>query len=61
MLTKEEINKLKADWLSFEQVNELEKRLEEIDNWTAKFLSEDEFWSRVTNRINSKMKNKCIK
>ena len=61
MLKREEINKLKADWLNFEQINELEKRLDSIDNWTAKFLSEKTFWDKVTNNINSKMKNKCIK
>lgn len=63
MLAKNTIEVLKKDWFSFEQINELKSRLESIDNWTAEFLEEDEFWNLVKSDItNFHKKNiKCIK
>jgi len=58
MLTQDAINKLKNDWLTFEQIQELNRRIESIDNWTAKFLDEEEFWNKVNSGINIKMKEK---
>ncbi len=63
MLTKEDIEWLKADWLSFEQIQELNKRLEKIDNGKAVFLDEKEFWDWVYKQVNINIKNKekCLK
>lgn len=61
MLTKEVIEDLKKAWFSFEQINELKNRLDSIDNWTANFLNEEEFWWKVYAKINHNMKAKCIK
>ena len=45
MLTKENIEKLKEEWYSSKDIEQLQSRLRKIDSWEAEFLSEEEFWS----------------
>jgi len=64
MLSENSVKKLKEDWMSFEQVSELNSRLELIDNWSAEFVDEENFWSGVKNDImnfHKKDVEKCIK
>ena len=61
MLTKENIEKLKEEWYSSKDIEQLQYRLEKIDSWEAEFLSEEEFWSSVYSEINNSLKEKeCI-
>ncbi|MBS9775338.1 hypothetical protein KGV52_01335 [Candidatus Gracilibacteria bacterium] len=54
-----DIQKWKDEGFTFEQIQELEKRFEMIENGTATFISHEEFWDEVTNRINAKMMNQA--
>jgi len=61
MLTKENIEKLKQEWYSSKDIEQLQYRLKKIDSWEAEFLSEEEFWSSVYFEINNSLKKKeCI-
>ena len=60
-LSTEAIKNMKDLGYSFEEVEELAKRIEDINSWKTIFLDEDTFWNEVYANINSKMKSKCIK
>jgi len=62
MLTTENIKKLKKEWYSFEDIKKLIDRLDKIEEWKAKFIDEEEFWSNVYSWVNSNIKKvQCIK
>lgn len=63
MLSKEAIEELKNDWLSFEEIKQISNTIESIENWTAEFYKEEEFWELVKADMNNIMINreKCIK
>lgn len=54
MLSKEAIEGMKKDGYTFEQIESIKKWLKNIEEW--KTISEEVFWSRVHEKINSKMK-----
>lgn len=54
MLSIEAIEWLKNDGYSFEQIESIKKWLKNIEEW--KTISEEIFWSRFYEKINSKMK-----
>ncbi len=59
MLTKENIEKLKEEWYSSKDIENIIKWLEELEKWNT--LSEEEFWSSVYSEINNSLKKKeCI-
>jgi phage pi2 protein 07 len=63
MLTQLEIEELKNDGFTFEDINSLSKRMESIDNGTAVFYEEEDFWSLVKSDMNEIIINreKCIR
>ncbi|MDD2870536.1 MAG: hypothetical protein PHS49_00970 [Candidatus Gracilibacteria bacterium] len=63
MLSKEAIEELKNDGLSFEEIKQISNTIESIENGTAEFYKEEEFWELVKADMNNIMINreKCIK
>ncbi len=59
-LSTEAIKNMKELGYSFDEVEELSKRIDDIDSWKTVFLDEDTFWNKVYANINSKMKAQCI-
>ena len=61
-LSTETIKILKEDGCSFDEVQEISERLDKIDDWTEKFITEEKFWNNVYANINSQIikKEKCI-
>ncbi len=55
MITQEELQSLKDAWYTFEEIESIKLWLKNIDEW--KTISENKFWWKVYNKINSKMKN----
>ena len=54
MLTKENIEKLKEEWYSSKDIDNIIKWLQDLENWNT--LSEEEFWSSVYSEINNSLK-----
>lgn len=54
MLSKETIEGMKNDGYTFEQIESIKKWLKNIEEW--KTISEEIFWLRFYEKINSKMK-----
>lgn len=61
MLTQEEIELFKSDWLTFEQIQEISDSLKYIEKEGT--IPEKEFWNLVNKDINDYIlnKEKCIK
>lgn len=60
MLTKLEIEELKNDWLSFEEIESIKQWLQDIEEWNV--YSEEEFNELIKSDINAYLLNreKCI-
>lgn len=54
MLTNEQIEAMKEEGYTFEEIESVKLGLKNIAEW--KTISEEEFWSRIYKRINDKMK-----
>jgi len=61
MLTQQEIEKLKNDGYTFEQIESIKKWILEAEQWDT--IWEDEFWALVEDDINISFKDRklCIK
>ncbi len=59
MLTQEERKLFQEKGYSFEEIQKIEDSHEAMERW--ELISEEEFFSKVYDKINNKMKEKCIK
>ena len=54
MLTTENIQQLKKEWHSFEDIQSIIRGLENSEKW--EFLSEEVFWDTIYSEINNNIK-----
>ena len=60
MFTKQEREAMKQDGMSFEDIQELWRRLKSHNDGTAEYLDEETFWNEVYTRMNHKMKDQHV-
>jgi len=59
MLTTENIQQLKKEWYSFEDIQSILRWLEDFEKWNI--LSEEEFWKSIYSEVNINInKKQCI-